>query len=131
MDEELVDPSSTSYTEIFYRVLPEYLSLGMSADEFWNGDVRLCESYIEAYKIRFERENHNAWLHGLYIYEALCDASPLFHDLAKRGTKAHPYSKEPYKAPKKETPEERRKRIFDSMMAWVRESEEKNGRRTS
>lgn len=32
----------------------------------------------------------------MYIYEAFCDASPLFHDFAKKGTKAHPYRDKPY-----------------------------------
>lgn len=32
----------------------------------------------------------------MYIYEAICDASPLFHAFAKKGTKAHPYRDRPY-----------------------------------
>ena len=32
----------------------------------------------------------------MYIYEAICDASPVLHAFAKRGTKPHPYSEKPY-----------------------------------
>jgi hypothetical protein len=37
------------------------------------------------------------WIQGMYIYEALCDASPLFRLSMKSGTiKPEPYAKEPY-----------------------------------
>jgi hypothetical protein len=32
----------------------------------------------------------------MYVYEALCDASPLLQAFAKKGTKAHPYVDHPY-----------------------------------
>ena len=33
----------------------------------------------------------------MYIYEALIDASPLFHDFSKKPLKAHPYRDRPYR----------------------------------
>lgn len=37
------------------------------------------------------------WLQGMYFYEALCDASPLFRISFKKGiVKPEPYVKEPY-----------------------------------
>ena len=36
-------------------------------------------------------------MQGMYFYEALCDASPLFRFSMKKGTvKPEPYAKEPY-----------------------------------
>ena len=32
----------------------------------------------------------------MYIYEAICDASPILHAFAKKGTKPHPYADKPY-----------------------------------
>ena len=52
--------------------------------------------YRKADKLKQERKNQELWLQGMYIYEALCDASPLFQSFAKRGTKAHPYRDMPY-----------------------------------
>ncbi len=53
--------------------------------------------YQEAEKKRVERDNWMAWMQGMYIYEALCDASPIFRDFGKKGTKAVPFRNEPYK----------------------------------
>ncbi len=54
-------------------------------------------AYREAEKRRKERKNWELHLQGMYFYEALCDASPIFQAFAKRGTKPHPYRTEPYK----------------------------------
>ena len=43
-----------------------------------------------------ERINAEAHLMGLYVYEALCDVSPVLHAFAKKGTKPRPFRTEPY-----------------------------------
>ena len=73
------------------------MSIGMTYDEFWNQDVRLVETYRKAAELRDKRRNQELWLQGMYIYEALCDASPLFRFSTKKGSiKPEPYVKEPY-----------------------------------
>ena len=52
--------------------------------------------YREADKRRMERVNAEAHLMGLYVYEALCDVSPVLHAFAKKGTKPKPFRTEPY-----------------------------------
>ena len=52
--------------------------------------------YRKADEMRMDRKNYELWLQGMYIYEAICDASPILHAFAKRGTKPHPYSDKPY-----------------------------------
>lgn len=109
MDGERVSPSSDdssggeaserpafTYTKAFNEQFPYYLSIGMSAEEFWRGDVFLAKAYREAYRLREERMNQQLWLQGMYIYDALCDASPIFNPFAKQGTKPHPYPTQPY-----------------------------------
>lgn len=85
-----------TYTEKFYEVFPYYLSIGMTYEQFWEGDPILAKCYREADEIKAERKNQELWLQGMYIYEALCDVSPVLHAFAKRGTKANPYSERPY-----------------------------------
>ena len=85
-----------TYTEQFYEVFPYYLSIGMTADEFWNQDCTLTKYYRKAHSIQLDRKNQELWLQGLYIYEALCDVSPILHAFAKQGTKPAPYPTEPY-----------------------------------
>lgn len=38
----------------------------------------------------------DAWLQGMYVYDALLRASPLLHAFAKKGTKPKPYPTKPY-----------------------------------
>lgn len=89
-------PEIKSGTELFWEHFPYYLSIGMTSKEYWEGDSSLVKYYREAYKLRSERQDFNAWLQGLYIYEALCDVSPVLHAFAKSGTMPLPYPKKPY-----------------------------------
>ena len=60
--------------------------------------------------MRIERRNQELWLQGLYIYEALCDVSPVLHSMAKKGTKAHPYTEKPYPITEKQRRKEKEQR---------------------
>ena len=73
------------------------MSIGMSYHDFWHGDVSMVVAYRQANELREKRRNQELWLQGMYFYEALCDASPLFCFSMKKGTvKPEPYAKEPY-----------------------------------
>lgn len=104
---ESKDLAALSYTEVFYKHLPYYLSIGMSNDLFWDGDCRLTICYREADEIKQRRRNQDLWLQGMYFYEALCDVSPILQGFAKKGTKPIPYSAEPYAITKKQVDEKR------------------------
>ena len=130
MDSELVSSSlsatggseqnssapSFTYTEKFYELFPYYLSIGMTPEQYWDGDCTLTKYYRKADEIRKERRNEELWLQGMYIYEALCDVSPIFHAFAKKGTKPQPYSEQPYvitAAQQKRAEEERARRLVE------------------
>lgn len=68
----------------------------MTWEQYWYGDVWLTVLYREAEKRRIERMNFESLLMGTYIYEALCDVSPVLHAFAKKGTEPIPYRTEPY-----------------------------------
>lgn len=68
----------------------------MTAEQYWDGDCTLTKYYRKADEIKKERRNEELWLQGMYIYEALCDVSPVLHAFAKKGTKPIPYSERPY-----------------------------------
>lgn len=90
--------SSKSYTEIFDEQLPFYISLGMSATEYWEGDTALPYFYRKAWKMKSkykaDHENYLAWLQGMYIADAI---SSCFG-------KNHHYPKEPYELKTPEQP---------------------------
>lgn len=101
--------AALSYTEVFYTHLPYYLAIGMPYDLYWNGDCRLTECYRRAEEIKQRQRNQELWLQGMYIYEALCDVSPILQAFAKKGTKPTPYSSEPYAITAKQVQEKREK----------------------
>ena len=57
----------------------------MTWDQYWYGDVWMAGAFQEAEKMRIEKQNQFLWMQGLYIYEALCDVSPVLHAFAKKG----------------------------------------------
>lgn len=85
-----------TYTERFYEQFPYYLAIGMTYEQYWDGDPALVKYYRKADEIKLERVNQQLWLQGMYIYEAICDASPILQAFAKKGTKPHPYAEKPY-----------------------------------
>lgn len=46
----------------------------MSYDEYWYGNVWLCEYYREAHKEKLKEQNSMNWLQGLYFYNAVLSA---------------------------------------------------------
>ena len=109
----------------------------MPSDLFWNGDAKMVRFYREADQIRMERTDAEAWLQGMYIYEALCDVAPIYNTFAKKGTKPAPYTDAPYMT-KKRKEEERQEgyEMFEKVRDWAtrwnakweREQEKEGGR---
>lgn len=121
MDGELVSDSSSAtegsehnsslplltYTEKFYELFPYYLSIGMTYEQYWDGDCTLVKYYRKAEEMRNDKRNQELWLQGMYIYEAICDVSPILHAFAKKGAKPHPYPSKPYAISEKQIKQER------------------------
>ena len=113
-------------------VLPYYLSIGMSSDEFWNGPPKLASAFREAEKMRREAANAAQWIQGRYIYEAV--GVVIHNSFRKEGTAPLRYPDKPYRiAPltKEEEEEEDRKeiqRVIDNLNAMQRSL---NGRNQS
>jgi hypothetical protein len=87
---------SFTYTEKFYELFPYYLSIGMTPEQYWDGDCTLVKYYRKAEELRNDKRNQELWLQGMYVYEAICDVAPILHAFAKKGTKPTPYSTKPY-----------------------------------
>lgn len=88
--------SSFTYTEKFYELFPYYISIGMTPEQYWDGDCMLVKYYRKAEELRNEKRNQELWLQGMYIYEALCDVAPVLRAFAAKGSKPTPYSDKPY-----------------------------------
>lgn len=121
MDEGVTPPRSPSTrndTAIFNECFPFYLSIGMSYEQYWNGDNELPKLYRKAYKMRQEQTNHEAWLHGLYVYDAFCSA---MSHLSSNKSSHQTYAEKPYdfKPNKEEKVEEAQAQAEVWMNSWV------------
>ena len=56
------------------------MSIGVSYDDYWNGEPEICKYARKAEEYRQREKNQYAWLSSIYIFRALLDASPAFHD---------------------------------------------------
>lgn len=74
----------------------------MTGEEYWEGDSDLVKAYRKAHELRRDELNWQAWLQGMYIYEAISDIAPVLHPFAKKGTRARKYSEKPYEFKKPE-----------------------------
>ena len=96
-------------TEILEESFPFYLAIGMTPAEYWEGDPKLALYYRRAYRIKQEQFNNNAWLQGMYIYDAVSTAlHNALRGMGKTKPPAKDYAKQPYELFKKEkTPQEK------------------------
>lgn len=60
-----------SFGDTLDKLCAYYMALGVSADEFWNGDYTMLKYYVEKHRIAVEQKNEQLWLQGMYFYEAL------------------------------------------------------------
>ena len=81
-------------SEQFEEALPYYMSIGMTYDEYWNGDCELTKHYRNAYEVRLKQRNYEMWLQGLYIHDAV--GVVVANALRKKGAKAQKYAEHPY-----------------------------------
>ena len=86
---------NTNYTEYFERLCPYYLSLGMTYEQFWDGDSAMARMYRKAHDLKLEEMNFSLWLQGRYIYDALCCVSPILRAFSK-AKKPIDYHEMPY-----------------------------------
>lgn len=82
--------------EIFLADCSYYMSIGMTWNQYWYGDVWMVDIFRDAQRKKRDQINASAHLMGMYIYEALLDVSPIMHAFAKKGTKPRPYRTKPY-----------------------------------
>lgn len=93
-DKIAVSEAPSSLTELFERDCPYYLSIGMTYEQYWYGDVWMVKAYRNADLQKQKRHNSEAWLQGMYFWEAITKSLANF--ASKKGTKPQEYSAEPY-----------------------------------
>ena len=54
-----------AYTQKFYDVFPYYLAIGMTPEQYWEGDCELVRYYRKAAQIRQDLKYQDAGLQGM------------------------------------------------------------------
>lgn len=67
--------------------------MGMTPTQYWEESPLLAVAYRKAYRLRREAENEQAWLQGLYVFDAF--AVCLANAFSKRGAKKQTYIEKP------------------------------------
>ncbi|WP_160665100.1 hypothetical protein [Colidextribacter sp. OB.20] len=91
---------------MFAQECPYYLSIGMTWDQYWYGDVRMTWALREAHNLRLEQQNQMLWLQGQYFYSVLGSFVPVLVTVPKKNAKVLPYPELRPLFPKGPTPEE-------------------------
>lgn len=86
-------PVPFTYTQKFEELCPLYLSLGMTYEQYWDGDPAMTVMFRKAHDLKLEQENQRLWLQGAYFYEALCCITPALRLMKPQ--KPTPYRSEP------------------------------------
>lgn len=60
-----------THRALFDRLAPYYLSIGMSLEEYWNGDAALVLTYFQAELCRAHRKQRELWYSGIYLHRAV------------------------------------------------------------
>lgn len=68
----------------------------MTYEQYWEQDCELVKYYRKAAQIRQDLKNQDAWLQGMYVYEAIGNLAPILRPFAKKGTRAKPYPSQPF-----------------------------------
>ena len=76
LDSFSINKKPISFIETFESLCVRCINMGMTYEQFWDGDPEMVKYYAKAYGTDKERRNEGYWLQGLYIYKALLNIWP-------------------------------------------------------
>lgn len=109
---------ATNSRELFAKIFPKYLAMGMSSDEFYNQDHELVIAYRQAYKDKRRQDNEDMWRQGLYVYQAIARVAPLLIPFNKK-PKAEPYLDKPIPMFEEDMENEKSSAVANKGMAYM------------
>lgn len=119
--------------EFFRAMFPQYMALGMTYDEFWEGPAWLVRSYREAAELKRAQRNWEMWMQAAYIYDTMLRVSPVFRPFGKGEVKPADFMEAPYPLTEKEAREREeareRKNFFEYLARMEADSERELKRR--
>jgi len=122
-EEEPGETVHRTYGDIFDELFPHYLLMGMTPEQYWDGENELKPAYLKAYRLRIENEqrmaDRNNWFMGQYLIRVLHAVPLLVGGLnVKPSTRLPEYPDKPFLETAEEQKNEdvRKKREEDQSM---------------
>lgn len=113
-------------SDIFTEQLPYYMAIGMTPEDYWDGDCDLPIYYRKAHALRNQQRNQELWIQGRYFYDALKALAPILVAFPKKNAKPDKYLEEPYPLTQEEAAERKARReagkkadFITKMNAWA------------
>jgi hypothetical protein len=95
--------------------------MGMTYEQFWEQSPFLTVAYRKAYRLKREADNEQAWLQGIYVFDAF--AVCLANIFAKRGSRKQTYIEKPIDIfPLDEREKKRREEVENTKMQAAMEA---------
>lgn len=109
--------SKTPFGDLCDEMCPYYMSLGVSYDEFWNGDYCRLKYYVKAHEYELENINTKLWLQGMYDFKAFEAVMNAFSYGMNGGKGKRPkgYLEYPHPFTEREKAAEKRRKIEHTM----------------
>lgn len=95
------------------EILPNALMMGVDYELFWSLDPKSLSPFVKAFSMKKEQEDAMMWQHGLYVRMAVLSSLDKNVKYPKKPMMAEQM------AEKRETPEQRQKRLKEKFLAHV------------
>lgn len=110
------------FYKTFEKLCPYYMSIGMTYEQFWDGEAELPKYFREAHELRMREQNRMMYYQGAYVYSAIIAVSPILRAFSKAKEPA-PYLDDVIPISEKEADEikERKEREqFEKNLTWMK-----------
>lgn len=71
------------FYKTFEKLCPYYMSIGMTYEQFWDGEAELPKYFREAHELRLREQNRMMYYQGAYVYSAVLALVPVLRPLSK------------------------------------------------
>ena len=71
------------FYKTFEKVCPYYLSIGMTYEQFWDGEAELPKYFRDAHELKLREQNRLMYYQGAYVYSAVLALAPILRAFSK------------------------------------------------
>lgn len=136
IDDTVTKDTPKKIEDVFDEMCPIYMAYGMTYDQYWNCNPEEYIAYREYNRICRKRRNEDAWLQGLYVFDAITTAISNIH-LDNKSHKLNRYRAEPYDIfAENKTDEEKKadvkkakQKVIDQLNSWKARWEASKGQK--